>query len=180
MFGELRRCVASIATSLPAANSLGGAHERSRYRRSGRAMHFRGGCASGIFHRCAAEPASARRLCCYCVARAGGSSLNFGDTNQKCVRLYRPVQHRADCIYRPIWETAKVLSSLHLIQLYWASALFPYCRIIHALSTSYPQPFLATLCVRQVQTARLLLPGQPLPHGVAAFGMAMPAQQPQR
>ena len=30
-----------------------------------------------------------------------------------------------------------------------------------------------------VQTARRLLPGQPLPQGMAAFGMAMPAQQPQ-
>ena len=49
MVGELRRCAASIATSLPTVNSLGGAHERSRYPRRGRAVHFSGGCASGTF-----------------------------------------------------------------------------------------------------------------------------------
>ena len=49
--GELRRVAVIVATSLPTANLLGGAHERSRYHRRGRAVHICGGCASGLFHR---------------------------------------------------------------------------------------------------------------------------------
>ena len=40
---------------------------------------------------------------------------------------------------------------------------------------AYTPPYMCS-----VQTARRLLPGQPLPQGVAAFGMAMPVQQPQQ
>ena len=44
-----------------------------------------------------------------------------------------------------------------------------------AASGAYTPPY----SVRSVQTARRLLPGQPLPQGVVAFGMAMPSKQPQ-
>ena len=57
--GELRRRALSVATSLPAVSSLGGAHERSGSPRRGRAVHFAGGCASSIF---------CRWLQCHCSA----------------------------------------------------------------------------------------------------------------
>ena len=57
--GELRRRALSVATSLPAVSSLGGAHERSGSPRRGRAVHFSGGCASSIF---------CRWLQCHCSA----------------------------------------------------------------------------------------------------------------
>ena len=74
--------------------------------------------------------------------RAVRQPLNFEDTSQKCVRLYRPCctgLHWALLGPRPIWETGKVLSSLHLILgISAVSVLSNYPRFIHKLSTTFP------------------------------------------
>ena len=57
-------------------------------------------------------------------------------------------------------------------------SVLPSAAVTPAASCAYTPPYAYPACT--VQTARRLLPGQPLPHGVAAFGMAMPAQQPQQ
>ena len=69
--GELRRCAASVATSLPTANSLGITQESSRSHRRGRAVHFCGGCVVAAFHRWLQCHRSAGTLRARAVAEAG-------------------------------------------------------------------------------------------------------------
>ena len=68
---ELRRCAASVATSLPTANSLGSTQESSRSHRRGRAVHFCGGCVVAAFHRWLQCHRSADTLRARAVAEAG-------------------------------------------------------------------------------------------------------------
>ena len=68
---ELRRCAASVATSLPTANSLGSTQESSRSHRRGRAVHSCGGCVVAAFHRWLQCHRSADTLRARAVAEAG-------------------------------------------------------------------------------------------------------------
>jgi hypothetical protein len=59
----------------------------------------------------------------------------------------------------------------------FAAASVPLSAAAVRDASAYSAPFSAA--VYGVQNARLLLPGQPLPQNLAAFGLAVPAAQQQ-
>ena len=150
-----------------------GLFQESEGRRSGQ------GTGIGLRPGNLAEPEEAGATQFRCAVRAAVSAglvdlLNHGPHCAVCLTrvVLEAVKRSADAASTPLTSTSQVDAENVWLQTFSASlqAGVPHSAAGAHAACAYTVPY------TRVQTARQLLPGQPLPQGVVAFSLAVPCK----